>query len=98
MKIQLLTMLLIINTPLTSQERKHLPFHQVNAKFIEAKYETLIADLPAKIDKARNVIIKDTFVRNMFGYTIALSYFIGASLESSGFLLMKLGSLQEKLL
>ena len=98
MKIQLLTMLLINNTPLTSPERKHLPFHQVNAKFIEAKYETVIANLPAKIDKARDVIIKDTVVRNMFGYTIALSYFIGASLESSGFLLMEFGSLQEAII
>ena len=34
----------------------------------------------------------------MFGYTIALSSFIGASLESSGFLLMEFGSLQEAII
>ena len=94
MKIHLVTMLLINNVPLTSQQRRHSPFHQVDASFIEAKYETMITELPEKIGRVRNGIIEDTAVRNMFGYSIALSYWIGATLESAGWLLMKFKSLQ----
>ena len=94
MKIHLVTMLLINHVPLTSQQRKNIPFHQVDASFIEAKYETVISELPEMIDRVWNGIIEDTAVRNMFGYSIALSYWIGATLESTGWLLMKFRSLQ----
>ena len=98
MKIHLVTMLLINNVPLTSQQRRHSPFHQVDASFIEAKYETMISELPEKIDRVRNGIIEDTAVRNMFGYSIALSYWIGATLESAGWMLMKFKSLHRAVL
>ena len=94
MKIHLIAMLLINKIPLTRQQRKHIPFHQVNQEFIEAKYETVLSDIPEMIDRARAVIIEDTAVRNMFGYTIALSFVIGATLETVGALLVQFESLQ----
>ena len=98
MKIQLLIMLIANNNPLTSQDRKHIPLHRVDKEFIEAKYETVIKSLPGTIDRARDVMIRDTAVRNMFGYSIALSFFIGAALETAGWVLMKFRSLQEAFL
>ena len=96
-KISQIRIELINYTPLTSQDRKYLPLHQVNVDFIEAKYETVIADLPKKIDKARAVMNEDTVVRNMLGYTIALSFILGATLETAGCVLMQFRSLQEAL-
>ena len=94
MKIHLVTLLLTNHVPLTSQQRKHMPFHQIDASFIEAKYKTVISELPEMIDRVRDGIIEDTAVRNMFGYSIALSYWIGATLETIGWLLMRFRSLQ----
>ena len=61
-----------------------IPFTPVDIDFVEAKYQGLIHGLPILIDEAREVIRRDIATKNMMGYTIAGSFFIGAFLETVG--------------
>ena len=69
-----------------------IPFTPVDIDFVEAKYQSLIQGLPLLIDEAREVIRQDIATKNMMGYTIAGSFFIGAFLETVGGTLMEFKS------
>jgi len=87
-------------TPLTPARDRQLliPFTPVNLDFVEAKYQSLIQELPLLIDEAREVISQDIATKNMMGYTIAASFFIGAFLDTVGVTLLELGSFGELIL
>ena len=73
---------LVPHTP--ARDRQLLiPFNPVDQAFVEAKYQNHIQTLPRLIDEAREVIIQDIATRNMMGYTIAGSFFLGAYSRSS---------------
>ena len=74
------------HAPLTPALDRQLliPFTPVDIDFVEAKYQSLIHGLPLLIDEARDVIRQDIATKNMMGYTIAGSFFIGAFLETVG--------------
>ena len=95
MKLHIVIILLVNRIPMTVNQKKDIPLHQVNLDFIEAKYHRLMLELPSLIDDARDVIVEDTATRNMMGYTIAFSYFLGSTLEILGFTLMLRRSLQD---
>ena len=95
MKLHIVIILLVNRIPMTVNQKKDLPLHQVNLDFIEAKYHRLMLELPSLIDDAREVIVEDTATRNMMGYTIAFSYFLGSTLEIVGFTLMLRRSLKD---
>ena len=95
MKLHIVIILLVNRIPMTVNQKKDIPLHQVNLDFIEAKYHRLMLELPSLIDDAKEVIVEDTATRNMMGYTIAFSYFLGSTLEILGFTLMLRRSLQD---
>ena len=86
--------------PLTPAKDRQLliPFNPVDQAFVEAKYQNHIQTLPRLIDEAREVIIQDIATRNMMGYTIAGSFFIGAFLDTVGLTLLELKSFGELIL
>ena len=78
----------VVLTP--AQDRQLLiPFNPVDRAFVEAKYQSIITDLPSVIDNARSVIIRDKAIKNMLGYTIAGSYILGAFLDTVGVALLE---------
>ena len=78
----------VLLTP--AQDRQLLiPFNPVDRAFVEAKYQSIITDLPSVIDNARSVIIRDKAIKNMLGYTIAGSYILGAFLDTVGVALLE---------
>ena len=83
--------------PLTpAQDRQLLiPFNPVDEAFVEAKYQSLVQEIPGLIDEARVVIIQEIATKNMLGYTIAGSFVIGAFLDTVGLTLLELDSLSQ---
>jgi len=55
---------------------------------IEDMFQQIVFTLPNMIDQTRDVIVEDIATENMLGYTIALSYFVGAFFDTIGELLI----------
>ena len=55
---------------------------------IEDKFQEIVFTLPNLIDQTKDFIVEDIASKNMLGYTIAGSYFVGAFLDTIGELLI----------
>jgi len=63
-------------------------FSDLSQDSIEDMFQQIVFTLPNMIDQTREVIVEDIATENMLGYTLALSYFVGAFFDTIGELLI----------
>ena len=68
---------------------------QFNTELIEKRYTELVQAMPARLEEAREVIIKTIATRNMLGFTFVGAYIIGAILDTTAILLLYPNSLTD---
>ena len=85
----------ILQKKLAQDRRFLIPFSVIDVDFVEAKYQSIIIELPKQIDEARDVIIQDIATKNMLGYTIIAAYMFGMVFDIVGFSLLEFKSLGE---
>eukprot|EP00092_Neocalanus_flemingeri_P038742 GFUD01042184.1.p1 GENE.GFUD01042184.1~~GFUD01042184.1.p1 ORF type:complete len:479 (+),score=92.59 GFUD01042184.1:52-1488(+) len=68
-----------------AQDRQQvIPIGDLSRENIEEMFQVIVFSLPNLIDKTKDVIVADIATKNLFGYTIALSYFVGALFDTIG--------------